>query len=130
MDITYFSDATDGVLPTQRFWITKQFCDLTPEGNAIGTKSDHPQVLVSGFTGKQGRRKVHTFHVANIGAARKATLTGLPRKVKKFHVLRTSGGEGFHRVEDVVVKAGIAEVDLPAWSLVTLTTLPSKAWGP
>jgi hypothetical protein len=128
LNINFFSDAADGVLPTQRFWITKQFCDLTPAGHAMQTSSDHPQVLVSGFTGKQGIRKMYTLHVANIGAARKATLSGLPRKVKNFHVVRTSGGEGFRRAEDLRVKAGIAELDLPAWSLVTLTTLPPKTW--
>jgi len=122
--ITYFSDAPDGVLPTQRFWITRQFCELTPPGHAIQASSDHPQVLVSGFTGKIGRRKVHTLHVANLGAARKASLQGLSRKVKRLHVVRTTGGEGLRRVGEVRIRDGRAELALPAWSLVTLTTLP------
>jgi hypothetical protein len=128
--ISFFSDAAEGVLPTQRFWITKQFCDLTPTGNALQTSSDHPQVLVSGFSGKQGFRKVYTIHAANIGAARKAELIGLP-KIKEMHIVRTTGGEGAHRVDDLKVKSGRIELDLPAWSLVTLTTMPPKTWdGP
>ncbi len=125
--ISFFSDAAEGVLPTQRFWITKQFCDLTPAGNALQTSSDHPQVLVSGFSGKQGFRKVYTIHVANIGAARKAELIGLPR-IKEMHIVRTTGGEGARHADDVKVKSGRIELDLPAWSLVTLTTMPPKTW--
>ncbi len=115
----------EDVLTTQRFWITKHFCELTPSGSLLQSGSDHPQVLVSAFSGTQGAPPAFTIHVSNAGPARRCALGGLPPGVKGLHVVRTGSGETFKRATEVTVKDGQTEVDLPAWSLVTLTTLSS-----
>lgn len=110
----------DRLTPTARYWIVKHFCNLTPyHSQALMTTSDHPKVLVTAFRGATG----FTVHVASLGAARAATLTGLPADVTRLHLVRTSETDSFRRLDDLPVTGGQVKLDLPAQGLLTLTTL-------
>ena len=67
---------TDGAVePTARFWLMKQFADLTPpNSDALAVSSDQPNVLFTAFHGGND----YTLHILNLGAARSVELTGIP----------------------------------------------------
>ncbi len=124
LTVTNIAGKEEDAVPTLRYWFAKQFCDLTPAGQAVQTKSDHPQVLVTGFTGKLDGRDVQTLHISNAGPARHATLAGLPNALRTMRIVRSGAGEGFANAGNIELKNGKATLELPAWSLVTLTTMP------
>ena len=106
--------------PTRRFFIVKQFCNLTPQNsNVLSTTSDAPKVLLTAFR----RGRVYTFQIVNVGAARKAVIAGFPGRITRLHAVRTDGTENYKQLDDVVVKNGRAELDLAPQSLLTLTTM-------
>lgn len=107
--------------PTVRFHFVKHFCNLTPRGSEVlATASDHPRVSLTAFRGKDG---VLTLHVANLGAGRKATITGIPAGVRSLRAIRTSQTEGFHELLAFQPHDGVLELQLAPQSLVTLTTM-------
>jgi O-glycosyl hydrolase len=107
--------------PTARFHFVKQFCNLTPHASdVLATASDQPKVLVTAFRGKD---QVLTLHISNLGAARKATLGGIPADVLSLRAVRTSQTEGFQELAAVQPRNGVLELDLAPQSLLTLTTM-------
>ncbi len=107
--------------PTARFHFVKQFCNLTPRGSdVLATASDHPGVPLTAFRGKDG---VLTLHIANLGAGRKATITGIPADVRSLRAIRTSQTEGFQELTAVEPRNGVLELELAPQSLLTLTTM-------
>jgi len=108
--------------PTRRFFIVKQFCNLTPpKPDVLAATSDAPKVVLTAFA---GRGAVYTFQIVNRGAGRKAVLTGIPDEVTRLRALRTSETENFKELDSVAVKDGRAEIELAPQSLLTLTTMP------
>ncbi|MBI4877331.1 MAG: hypothetical protein HY822_22115 [Acidobacteria bacterium] len=104
--------------PTARFWFTKHFTDLTPlQSDALGAVSDSPRVLFTAFA-KEG---AYTFHLANLGAAREATLYGLPEDLVALRAKLTSETESFADVAVEAPQAGALRLSLPARCLLTLT---------
>ncbi len=113
--------------PTKRFYVVKHFCDLTPpRSDALSVASDHAKVLLTAFAGKVQGRPAYTFHVVNLGAARKATLAGLPAGITRLRAVQTSEADSYREMEPVPVSKGQVELDLAAQSLLTLTTLPGE----
>ena len=111
-------DGGADVTPTSRFWLVKHFTDLTPRNSdALTTASDNDQVLLTGF--RQGA--VYTLHVANMAASRPVTIEGLPDV--EFRTVRTSETENFQELPPVRPEKGVLRLEIPARSLVTLTTL-------
>ena len=53
-------------------------------------------------------------------------VSGLPSAVKRLRVVRSGSGEGFHDAGTVTVIKGETALDLPGWSLVSLTTMPPR----
>lgn len=108
------------VVPTVRYHLVRQFCNLTPRGAvAVGSESDHAKVLVTAFTlGDEW-----TIHMVNSAAAREATLTGLPPNLTHLRAVRTSAEEGFAELGEVAVEGGRVTLELAAQSLTTLTTV-------
>ncbi len=107
--------------PTARFHFVKQFCNLTPRGSdVLATASDQPKVLLTAFRGKDG---VLTLHIANLGAGRKATITGIPADVRSLRAIRTSQTEGFQELAAIEPRSGVLELELAPQSLLTLTTM-------
>lgn len=111
-------DGAAGVVPTQRYWLVKHFTDLTPaRPTVLATGTSDDRVLVTAFRGEGGALAVH---VVNSGAAREATLTGIPAGVTSLAVTRTSEAESFVTLDPVPVEAGVARLTLPAQSVTTL----------
>ncbi|MBM4040332.1 MAG: hypothetical protein FJ290_17635 [Planctomycetes bacterium] len=119
----------DGTLvPTVRFWFVKHFCNLTPpKADVLATSSDNPKVLLTAF---RGEGPVYTLHIASFGAAREATIAGLPPEVKSLRAVQTSAADSFKELPAVPVEAGAARVQLAQQSLLTLTTMPAGAGIP
>ncbi len=62
--------------PTGRFWIMKQFVNLSPpKSEVVGSSSDQPDVQISAFALKEAL----VVHVLNTGPERDALIGGLPR---------------------------------------------------
>jgi len=98
----------------------KHFCNLTPyHSQALTTLSDTPKVLVTAFSAGS----TFTVHIANLGAARSATLTGLPANLARLQAVRTSAQDSFRGLEAIAPADGTVKLDLAAQSLLTLTTL-------
>jgi hypothetical protein len=111
--------------PTSRFWFVKHFCDLTPpKADALGSASDHRQVLVTAFAAGRGAGRAFTVHVANLGGSRRATLSGLPFGVTRLRAVRTGEAESFRELPEARPRGGRLELDLAPRSLLTLTTMP------
>jgi O-glycosyl hydrolase len=108
---------TGGALePTGRFWLMKQFVNLTPpRSEAIGTSSDQPDVLLSGFL--KGDSVV--VHILNTGADREASVSGLPGGSWRTVTTTESSGyqEGSMKGDEA---GGPRTIHLPARSLTTL----------
>ena len=111
---------TERVRPTPRFRMIRQFATLTPRpAIGLGTRSDHDKVLFTAFTDEGGKRLV--LHVANCGAARKATLTGLPARGGDLQAVQTTWTGGRKELPAVRARDGRLTLDLPEFSLLTLT---------
>jgi hypothetical protein len=110
----------DGALePTLRLRVFEQLIRLTPKpAQPLQAASSRADVPVAAYRG--GTKKV-VVHLVNAGAARKASVRGVPAGVAelKAAILPLAGGE----VGDVTlpVKDGMVDFELPAWSLVSLT---------
>lgn len=118
-------DGTTTLTPTVRFQFVKHFCNLTPHhSDALATSSDNPKVLFTAFAGPAGKAgRDYTLHVANLGAGRKATITGIPAGIKELRAVRTSETEAFRELPAVPVRAGAVALELAPQSLLTLTTV-------
>lgn len=112
------------IQPGVRFFFVRQFCNLTPgPADALTTTSDHAKVLVTAFRGTVTPSAL-TVHIANLGATRPASLTGLPRSVTTLNVVCTGEAAPYRVLAPVAVGAEPVRLELPAQSLLTLTTLP------
>lgn len=111
-DYALVRTGSDGAIqPTQRFWLMKQFTDLTPHhADAIVATSDQPGVVVTAFR----KGDATTVHILNLGASRAARITGLPQA--KWRIVETTEAQGYQTVN------GSLELTLPARSLVTVVT--------
>jgi hypothetical protein len=108
--------------PTPRFWAFRQL-GSTPRGAfALPAAADHTGVTIAAF-GHLARSE-YAVHVFNRGAARSATLTGLPTHVASLTAVVTDRARGMESLGPVAVEAGRATLELPGESLVSLFTLP------
>ena len=128
-DYGLVTEAGRDVVPTIRYWFIKQFCNLTPRGaRSLFTDSSHPDVLLTAFEGVAPGgavpKAVYTLHVANLGAARDATLVGIPPDVTELYPVLTDRTRSFAALPPVKVARGSCELPLPALSLLTLTSRP------
>ena len=121
------TDEGEKLVPTVRFWFVKHFCNLTPRGaDALATTSDHPKVLFTAFAGQEADQRVYTLHLANLGAEREATISGLPPELTNLRAVRTDEADSFRELQPVAVTDGAARLQLPSRSLLTLTTMPAE----
>lgn len=113
---------TQGPLaPTRRFWNVKQLAS-TPEGAfSLPTVCDREEINCASF-GNIARGE-YAVHLVNNGAAREATIKGIPEGVSAFDVFVTDENKGMEKVQEVSVVNGTIVVKLfPA----SFTTLISK----
>jgi hypothetical protein len=64
------------------------------------------------------------IHLANTGASREISISGIPGRVAALQSFVTDQNREFAPEDSVVVKDGVAELQLPALSFVTLTSRP------
>lgn len=116
---------SDAVVPTARFWILKQLGDLTPPAAAaLKSTSSHPKVLFTAFASTAGGARRYALHVANLGPARRVTITGIPGDAGPLPCIRTSETEQFQELPPVQASRGVLELELPARCLTTLASGP------
>lgn len=114
-----FGNDDEPLHPTQRFWNLKQLA-ASPSGLFhMPVEANRPDILAAGLG--DGERGLYTVHVVNNGAAREATLTGLPRDVESLQVFITDEDRGMEEGAAVRVVDGAARLLLPETSFVTLT---------
>ena len=115
------------LVPTARFWFVKHFCNLTPpKASALATTCDNANVLFTAFSGPGDGGKVYTLHLANFGAARSVTVTGLPPGVTSLRAVRSGRDEHFKELAPARADRGAVKTALAADSLTTLTTMPPR----
>jgi hypothetical protein len=111
------SDREGKIEPTARFWIMKHFTDLTPpHSEVLSADSSDAALLVTAFRA-QGR---YTIHILNTGAARPADLAGLPDAA--WQITETTESAQYKQRRTPLAANHILRIDLPARSLVTLTS--------
>jgi hypothetical protein len=104
--------------PTQRFWNFKQLAS-TPKGLfAMPIKCDRPAITVAALG--DNKRKIYTIHIVNNGAARTATLDGLPPFIKSMKIFTTNKTDSVKRGQVVKVLNGKATFQLNSETFTTL----------
>ncbi len=113
--------------PTGRFWLLKHFTCLTPPGaEVLATASSHSDVLLTAFR-KDG---AYALHIANLTAARIATVTGLPPEILNWRAVLTTETQGFEEQPPLTTSNGSLALSLPPRSLLTLLASPSPTAPP
>ena len=106
--------------PTQRFWNFKQLAS-TPKGLfAMPVTCDRPGVTVAALG--DNSKKIYTFHIVNDGAAREATLTGLPSFIKTITMYSTNKNKEVKKGPKMKVVNGKAKFFLESETFATLIT--------
>jgi hypothetical protein len=125
--VNYGKDPSSGAWefrPAPGYRMVQHLCNLTPpNADALTTGSSDSRVLFTAFRGLVGGRTEYTLHVANLGAARPATVSGIPAGIERLRLFRTSETESFRSLESVEVKNGVVQTDLAPLSFLTLTTM-------
>jgi len=110
--------------PALNYWLVQHLCNLTPpSADALTTVSSDSKVLFTAFRGLVGDRIEYTLHIANLGAARPVTISGIPAGIEKLQQFRSCETEGFKSLEPLAVKNGAVQTDLTPLSFLTLTTM-------
>jgi hypothetical protein len=122
-DYALARSSRDGAVePTARFWLMKQFTDLTPHASdALSTTSDQKSVLFTAF--RKGDE--YALHILNLGTARTVALEGLPDIA--WSVTETTEGAQYQQKPGLQSSGAGLRFELPARSLVTLTSKPAAA---
>jgi hypothetical protein len=115
------------LVPTLRFWAFRQL-GSTPRGAfALPVRTNHPAVTAAAF--HEIAKDQWAVHLLNRGAARPATISGLPRQLQEMRVIVTDGERGMVDVSTVTVVDGQATLNLAASSFTTLLADPAVAAG-
>ena len=102
--------------PTGRFWLMKQFVNLSPaKSRVVATASDQADVLVSAFA----RGDALTVHILNDGPERDASISGLPAGA--WRRVTTTEDSGFSESREAT-GASPPTLHLPARSLTSLVS--------
>lgn len=111
---------TEGALrPTQRFWNLKQLAS-TPEGAfALPVTCGRPTLSCAAFG--DIAKGAFAVHIVNNGAARPATLTGLPANLKELRVHVTDSRRAMEERKGIPVSGGKAQFTLEATSFTTVS---------
>ena len=106
--------------PAQRFWQIKQLGMTSPDSASVPITSDNPKNISCAFA-DHGSVVVH---LVNNGAARTATISGLPTGVKELRVLVTDNRRGMEETKRVPVVRGAVQLPLDAMSFTSLAGIP------
>lgn len=113
-----FGNEQEPLRPTQRFWNLKQLASTPAGAFALPITCNNPNVTSAAF-GKLVNDE-YAVHIVNSGAARAATLTGLPANLKELRIYVTDSSRGMVEGERISVVNGEAQFTLEAVSFTTL----------
>jgi O-glycosyl hydrolase len=118
--VTGGTSAEDPIKTSQRWWQYKQLSERTPPNAAVlPMTTDRPEIVVSALAATgQG---VSAIHIANSGAARPTTITGIPQDIKEMHCWITDENRSMKEIEPAAVSNGTVTITVPAQSFLTLT---------
>jgi hypothetical protein len=126
-------DGRETLTDTPRLRFLEQLINRTPRPARVWvTETSRADVPAAAFgADSSGGRPAFVLHLDNTGAARKATILGLPDTLTSLQSLSLSALGTVATEGRVAVQGGRAELELPAWSLVTLFTAePGGSGGP
>ncbi|KAA9038151.1 hypothetical protein FW778_15475 [Ginsengibacter hankyongi] len=104
--------------PTQRLWNFKQLAS-TPKGLfSMPVSCNRPGITVAAVG--DNKKKVYTIHIVNKGAARNATLTGLPASVKNINIYTTDKNNSVKKGTSLKVINGTVKFYVNSESFTTL----------
>jgi O-glycosyl hydrolase len=106
--------------PAPRFWQIKQLGMTAADSVAVPITCDNPKVVSCAFS-DHGNCVVH---LVNNGAARTATVSGLPPDVKEMRVFVTDSRRGMQETGRVPVVQGTVQLPLDAMSFTSLAGNP------
>jgi O-glycosyl hydrolase len=110
------------IRPTRRFWNFKQLASTPERSFSLPVACSGPNLTCAAFGNIA--EAVYTVHMVNNGAARQATLSGLPASVKELRVWVTDSTRGTEEGARVPVTGGKAELQLEATSYTTVISVP------
>jgi hypothetical protein len=108
--------------PTRRFWNLKQLASTPPRSFALPVVCNKSNLTCAAFGDIAD--DIYTVHMVNNGAARTATLTGLPPAVKQLRIWVTDSQRGMREGDPIPVTGGKAEFKLDATSFTTVIGAP------
>jgi hypothetical protein len=108
---------TTTLRPTQRFWNLKQLASTPERVRHLSMRCNRP--ISCAALGNVGEGSL-AVHVVNNGAARTATITGIPEGVKSLRILITNAERTMQEGTAITVEGGRAQLTLDAASYVTL----------
>jgi Glycosyl hydrolase family 30 TIM-barrel domain len=106
--------------PAQRFWQIKQLGMTAAGSTSVPVTCDNSNVVSCAFDD----HGTCVVHLVNNGAARTATVTGLPADVKEMRVIVTDKSRGMQETGRVPVVQGRVELPLDAMSFTSLAGNP------
>jgi len=104
--------------PTQRFWNLKQLASTPPRSFHLPVSCGRADLSCAAFG--DVANGTYALHVVNDGAARPATITGLPPNVSELRVWVTDDKRGMVEGPRVAVNGGRAQLTLDAASFTTV----------
>jgi hypothetical protein len=107
--------------PTRRFWNLKQLASTPPRSFSLPVACDKQPNLTCAAFGDIANG-IYTTHIVNNGAARTATLTGLPPTVKQLRLWVTDAQRGMQESDRIPVTDGKAQFPLAATSYTTVVS--------
>jgi hypothetical protein len=106
--------------PTQRFWNLKQLASTPPNVFYLPVTCGRPGLTCTAFGDPASG--AYAVHVVNTGAARPATITGLPAETKELRLFVTDSNRGMAEGARIPVVDGKAQFTLDATSYTSLMT--------
>jgi hypothetical protein len=106
--------------PAQRFWDIKQLGMTAPDSTAVPITCDNPKVVSCAFLD----HGACVMHLVIKGAARLATVSGLPAGVKEMRTVVTDNHRGMQETGRVPVVQGTVQLPLDGMSFTSLVGNP------
>jgi hypothetical protein len=108
------------VAPAQRFWNIKQLGMTAADAKAVPVTCDNSNVISCEFDD----HGTCVVHLVNNGAARTASISGLPPGLREMRVIVTDRTRGMQETRRVPVAEGKVEVPLEAMSFTSVAGNP------
>ncbi len=107
--------------PTQRFWNLKQLSSIPENMFHLQVTCDQAGVTCAALGNTVSSKYV--LHLVNNGAGRKVIVSGIPARIKSFHIVSTSKTLSMQEGKPVNVVHGKIIFTLPAVAYTTLTSV-------